>query len=69
MSFSSDYVGGVLMVSDNKIRINSNNGGGYTELTASDPIQSATWSGDNISVVLVNGKALIYESTGMYRNA
>ena len=69
MAFSKDYVGGALIVNGNKVRINEVNSGGYQELTANEPLQSATWSGDEIIVVTQSGKAYRYETNGMYRYA
>ena len=69
MSFLQKYVGGPLIVTGNKVRIQPKLGGGYQGLTANEEIQSASWSGDDILVILKSGKALIYTTNAMYRYA
>lgn len=69
MAFLKEYVGGALIVKGNKVRINEVNSGAYTELTANEPVQSATWSGDDIIVVTQSGKAYRYTTNAMYSYA
>lgn len=69
MAFAEEFVGGALIVRGNKIEIRSKSSAAVQEISCREPVQSASWSGDDVIVVTQSGKAYRYETNAMSRYA
>ena len=69
MGFSSDVVGGPLVIEGAQVKIftkQSGVRGSYTAITCPTNIVAATWVGDEIVITLDDGQVRQYSTTGMY---